>query len=122
MMAPHFPLPNAATQQQLGINVTTHLQDGGSKSVYVCVLVGGANNGLGAVVAIEVTIQAAEPEAVESAYGVRCYTTSRISTTSSDIPLLSTLNAIITTHALRQSASCSSKHGNTCAQHVSPKS
>ena len=64
MMAPHFPPPNAATQQQLGINVTAHLQDGGSKSVYACVLVGGANNGLGAVVAIEATIQAAEPEAV----------------------------------------------------------
>ena len=61
---PRFPPPNAATQQQLGINVTAHLQDGGSKSVYACVLVGGANNGLGAVVAIEATIQAAEPEAV----------------------------------------------------------
>ena len=56
-----FPPPNAAIQQQLGINVTGHLQDGGSKSVYTCVqLVGGGN----AVVAIESTTQAAEPEAV----------------------------------------------------------
>ena len=56
-----FPPPDAATQQQLGINVTGHLQDGGSRSVYGCVqLVGGGN----AVVAIESTTQAAEPEAV----------------------------------------------------------
>ena len=56
-----FPPPNAAIQQQLGINVTGHLQDGAFKSVYTCVqLVGGGN----AVVAIESTTQAAEPEAV----------------------------------------------------------
>ena len=64
MMVPHFPPPDAATQQALGINVGAHLQDGGSKSVYACVLVGGANNGGGVVVAIEATTQAAEPAAV----------------------------------------------------------
>ena len=63
-MEPHFPPPDAATQQALGINVGAHLQDGGSKSVYACVLVGGANNGGGVVVAIEATTQAAEPAAV----------------------------------------------------------
>ena len=58
---PLFPPPNAAIQQHLGINVTGHLQDGGFKSVYTCVQsVGGGN----AVVAIESTTQAAEPEAV----------------------------------------------------------
>ena len=62
MMVPHFLPPDAATQQALGINVGAHLQDGGSKSVYACV--GGANNGVGVVVAIEATNQAAEPEAV----------------------------------------------------------
>ena len=61
---PRFLPPNAATQQQLGINVTIHLQDGGFKSVYACDLVGGANDGLGAVVAVEARNQAAEPEAV----------------------------------------------------------
>ena len=56
-----FPPPNAAIQQQLGINVTVHLQDGASKSVYACrQSVGGGN----AVVAIESATQAAEPEAV----------------------------------------------------------
>ena len=60
-MAALFPPPDAATQQQLGINVTGHLQDGASKSVYACVQwVGGGN----AVVAVESTTQAAEPEAV----------------------------------------------------------
>ena len=59
---PLFPPPNAAIQQQLGINVTEHLQDGASKSVYACAQsVGGASN---AVVAIESMTQAAEPEAV----------------------------------------------------------
>ena len=59
---PLFPPPNAAIQQQLGINVTGHLQDGAFKSVYACVQsVGGASN---AVVAIESTTQAAEPEVV----------------------------------------------------------
>ena len=60
-MAVLFPPPNAAIQQQLGINVTVHLQDGASKSVYACrQSVGGGN----AVVAIESATQAAEPEAV----------------------------------------------------------
>jgi serine/threonine protein kinase len=61
---PHFPPPHTAIQQQLGIKVGAHLQDGGSKSVYACVLVGGANNGNSVVLAIEATAQAAEPEAV----------------------------------------------------------
>ncbi len=53
---PLFPPPNAAIQLQLGINVTVHLQDGASKSVYAAV--GVQSVGGNAVVAIESATQA----------------------------------------------------------------